>query len=226
MKPCIIIFGISVLVLGTRANVFDLRSCENMVPAGLTATEQTSLPPYRVSVSTTEYEDGVPVDVVLSSTDASTTFTELLLQARCLTCANLTVPVGTFTIPAGQSPSEILGCFETMAVITSSTTNPKTSVTFTWTPPAGFADVVIMRATFVQDSTRWWGNVVSQTMNAKSVPLGAGGSTPAAAIRPRPTSPGTTRPPATTCSTSASPSPAATALGPTLGLLTYCRLLF
>ncbi|XP_046585635.1 uncharacterized protein LOC124292546 [Haliotis rubra] len=224
MNPCIIV-GISVLILNTRANVFHLRNCIDMVPSDLTSVEQTSLQPYRVTVSTTEYEDGEPVNVVLSSTDASTTFVDYFLQARCLTCSNLTVPVGTFTIPTGQPPSEILACYNTMAAVTASSTDPKTSVTFTWLPPSGFTDVVIMRATFVKHSTLWWGNVVSQTMNAMSVPLEI--DVTLAVTRPRPTRP--TRPtlPTTTWSPSASPYTAATSsLGLTLGLLLYMLFVF
>ncbi|XP_067679571.1 putative defense protein Hdd11 [Haliotis asinina] len=219
MKPCIIFVEFSVLIFNTGANVFHLSNCIDMVPSDLTSDEQTSLQPFRVTVSTTEYEDGEPVNVVLSSADISTTFVDFFLQARCLTCSNLTVPVGTFTIPAGQPPSETLACFNTMAAVTASSMDPKTSVTFSWMPPPGFTDVVIMRATFVKNHTEWWGNVVSQTMNVMSVPLAV--DVTISTARPRPTRPPTTLSPSASSCTAATSS-----FGLTLGILMQRLLVF
>ncbi|KAL4715202.1 hypothetical protein ACJJTC_012249 [Scirpophaga incertulas] len=133
-------------------------SCVDMVPQHPVAP-QKSPPPYTITTSTKTVKAGTPMEVVISGKAASNTIRGLLLQAR-----HGDKPVGTFTVPPNDPFAQLLNCGTPGNAVTHKKHDEKLdkqTVSFTWTPPAGFNDEIKFRATIAYNGAVFWVGVES-----------------------------------------------------------------
>ncbi|KAK0063036.1 ferric-chelate reductase 1 isoform X2 [Biomphalaria pfeifferi] len=135
-------------------------SCADLTPQH-SASAQNSVPPYTITFSPTSYTASQSISVTLSAS-SSKPFKGFMIQARnassCSTSAQ-----GSFTIVAGTTTA----CSNAALVHSSSSFN---TLTTNWIAPSTSVGHIVFRASFVQEYTTFWTNVVSVVLQDSTLP--------------------------------------------------------
>ncbi|XP_076743702.1 putative ferric-chelate reductase 1 [Maylandia zebra] len=135
-------------------------SCEELKSHQSGLSPQTAPSPFIVTTEQRRYRVGEDVKVELQG-PASTPFTGFLLEAIEV---GSETPVGSFATPAGAA--KVLTCSQRPSSAVSHTSGFNSSyIQVTWrSEPSGDIKAVQFRASFVQNSTTFWVNVMSSVL--------------------------------------------------------------
>lgn len=139
-------------------------SCVDMMPRHTGVQPQPTPAPYTIHTSSTSFQTGTPITVVIKGLN----YSGVLLEARS---GSDTTALGTWQTPPANT--KFLQCAgNPQGAMTHANTNIKdNSTVYTWTPPAT-ANSVYFMATVAQQRTVYWLNVKS----ANLTPSGGGGT--------------------------------------------------
>ncbi|KAG7311689.1 hypothetical protein JYU34_002743 [Plutella xylostella] len=140
-------------------------ACQDMVPRH-PVSAQKSAAPYSITTSSKVVKAGQPLQVVISGRGASNTIRGLLLQAR-----QGGKPVGKFTVAPNDSFAKTVDCGGPATAVSHKKHDEKDdpqTVTYTWTPPAGFNDEIKFRATIALNGAVFWVGVESAPIKVSS----------------------------------------------------------
>ncbi|XP_051529150.1 putative defense protein 3 [Myxocyprinus asiaticus] len=131
-------------------------ACVDMIPRHGGVEPQPSPAPYTIQPSSSTFQTGKPVTVVIKGPD----YRGVLLEARSGSDSNA---IGTWQTP--PTNTKFLECAgNQQGAITHANTNIKDNSTiYTWIPPATAKNVYFM-ATVAQQRTVFWLNVKSSTL--------------------------------------------------------------
>nr|XP_055056838.1 putative defense protein 3 [Misgurnus anguillicaudatus] len=164
----VLILGFIVLQVFTCATCYPngapASACVDMMPKHKDVQPQPSTAPYTILPSSTSFQTGKPITVVIKGPD----YQGVLLEARS---GSDTKAIGTWQTPPANT--KFLACAgNPQGAITHANTNIKDSNTiYTWIPPAAASNVYFM-ATVAQQRTVYWLNVKSANLTQ-----GSGGGT-------------------------------------------------
>ncbi|CAK1549725.1 unnamed protein product [Leptosia nina] len=134
-------------------------ACKDMIPRHPVEAQKRPAP-YTITTSTKVVKAGTPMQVTISGKTASDTIRGIMLQAR----SGEDKPVGVFTVSPSDPLARLMKCDNKGDTITHKkhdAKDDKQTVTFTWTPPADFNDVVKFRATIALNGAVFWVGVES-----------------------------------------------------------------
>ncbi|KAK6185061.1 hypothetical protein SNE40_007382 [Patella caerulea] len=139
-------------------------ACSDMYPTGHGANAQTGTPYFQITVDQSTYSADGTVTVNLIAT--SNYYEGVFIQARRATsnCSDGTndTPVGTFTIPSGDTFLQLMTC----SGVSGSAVSQKTKVhitnkSITWTAPNPAIGQIYFRGTFVKNEKTFWTDISS-----------------------------------------------------------------
>ncbi|KAL1274203.1 hypothetical protein QQF64_027017 [Cirrhinus molitorella] len=157
-----VFFGIVVLQVFTSVlsypNGAPTSACVDMMPRHGGTEPQPNPAPYTIHPSSTTFQTGNPITVVIKGPD----YRGVLLEARS---GSDSKAIGTWQTP--PSDTKFLACSgNQQGAITHANTNIKNNSTiYTWIPPATAKNVVFM-ATVAQQRTVFWVHVKSSTLTS------------------------------------------------------------
>ncbi|OCT82925.1 putative ferric-chelate reductase 1 [Xenopus laevis] len=138
-------------------------SCDTMLPVHGNSATQTAPSPYFITVSTNTFSTGDIITVTLQSS-AGSSFKGFLLEARTVGGDRTT---GSFTIRDGNTQALPCSAGASSAVSHTSSTI-KTSITTSWTAPAGTGPTYF-RATVLMSYSVFWSRVESEPVMALQI---------------------------------------------------------
>ncbi|XP_047987245.1 putative defense protein Hdd11 [Leguminivora glycinivorella] len=133
-------------------------ACKDMIPRHPVAP-QKSPAPYTITTSSKVAKAGSPIEVVITGKAPSNTMRGLLLQAR-----KGDEIVGKFTLKPNDRFAQLMNCGEPGNAVSHKKHDEKDdqhTVTYTWTPPAGFNGDIKFRATIAHNGAVFWVGVES-----------------------------------------------------------------
>ncbi|XP_047544731.1 putative defense protein Hdd11 [Vanessa atalanta] len=128
-------------------------ACKDMIPRH-PVPPQKKASPYIITTSTKEVKAGTPMQVTISGKTANDTIRGIMLQAR----AGDKI-VGTFKVDPNHPLAQTMNCGVDGDTVTHKKHEHKDdqqTVTFTWTPPADFNDIIKFRATIALNGAVFW----------------------------------------------------------------------
>ncbi|KAK9974034.1 hypothetical protein ABG768_022143 [Culter alburnus] len=155
-----VFFGAVILQVLTSALCFPngapTSACVDMMPRHGGTLPQPNPAPYTIQPSSTTFQTGTPITVVIKGPD----YSGVLLEARSGSDTNA---IGTWQTP--PTNTKFLACSGNQeGAITHANINIKNNSTlYTWIPPATAKSVFFM-ATVAQQRTVFWVNVKSPTL--------------------------------------------------------------
>ncbi|XP_023954753.1 putative defense protein Hdd11 [Bicyclus anynana] len=129
-------------------------ACKHMTP-GHGVPPQSTIPPYVITPSTKTVKAGTPMEVTISGKSSKDTIRGIMLQVR----GSDDKIVGTFKVDPQDSISQPMKCDAQGDTVTHKLhdeKDDKQTVYYTWTPPAGYNDIVKFRATIVKTGEVFW----------------------------------------------------------------------
>ncbi|KAJ8726206.1 hypothetical protein PYW07_000904 [Mythimna separata] len=146
--------------------------CNDMIPKH-PVPKQTSPPPYTIETSTKTVKAGTPMEVVVSGNTPANKIRGLLVEARNVKPKVPIVPeiLGTWTLAPNEKVAQLLNCGAPGNAVTHKKHDEKDdsqTLTFTWTPPAGFTGEVKIRATIALNGAVFWVGVESAPIKVVS----------------------------------------------------------
>ncbi|KAK6185060.1 hypothetical protein SNE40_007381 [Patella caerulea] len=158
-------------------------ACSDLFPTGHAVNAQTGLSGFAITTNQATYTPGGTVTVNLLG--VGNAFDGVMIQARRATtnCSSgiNSVPVGTFTIPAGDTFLQLMSCGGVVNnAVAQKAKIVVTSKTVTWTAPTTSVGQIYFRGTFIKNTKTFWTNVASSIVK----PLGdATAALPVCAVR-------------------------------------------
>ncbi|OCT85248.1 hypothetical protein XELAEV_18023413mg [Xenopus laevis] len=138
-------------------------SCNSMLPIHGNSVSQTTPSPYSITVSKNTFSTGDIITVTLQSSSGSS-FKGFLLEAQTVGGDQT---IGYFTIRDGNT--QALSCSAGAASAVSHTSSTiKTSITTSWTAPAGTGPIYF-RATVLTSYSVFWSRVESEPLMALQI---------------------------------------------------------
>ncbi|XP_025110844.1 putative defense protein [Pomacea canaliculata] len=139
-------------------------ACTDMYPEGHNADAQTTILPFELLVSNTTFTPNAKIVVTLQVKSSMPTmfFKGMFVQARLAGNCSNTSPVGTFSIPTGDTYLQLLSCGQLSSSISHKNSLVQIhSKNFTWTAPSTATGRIFFRATVVKSKQEFWTNVFS-----------------------------------------------------------------